>query len=105
VPGGRPVTVTFSPGAEANGIGELGGPAREGRGVEVIVDDASIDASALVAAARSPARLVYQSAPLATTGGKGIPCGAYDLHRNEGIGSTATGTIRFTLLRGRQPSQ
>jgi X-Pro dipeptidyl-peptidase len=48
------------------------------------VDDASIDATVLIAAARSPARLVYQSAPLASP-----------VH----VSGTASVALRFTLDR------
>jgi X-Pro dipeptidyl-peptidase len=66
VPGARATTVRFSPGGAPNGIGRLGGPAAPASGVEEILDDSSIDANVLAAAAQSPNRLVYQSAPLAT---------------------------------------
>jgi X-Pro dipeptidyl-peptidase len=62
VPGARELTVRFAP-REANGLGQLGllkSPAV----TEVLVDDASIDASVLVAAPSSPNRLAYQTAPL-----------------------------------------
>ncbi len=73
VPGSAPVAVRFAPAAAANSIGQLGGAsasarsasARAGTGLETIVDDASIDATTLVAAAQSPHRLIYQSSPLA----------------------------------------
>jgi X-Pro dipeptidyl-peptidase len=65
VPGAQPVTLRLSPGGTANGIGQLAiqtpGPAS----AEAIVDDSSIDATALVAAPESPHRLVYQSPALA----------------------------------------
>ena len=63
VPGARPVTVPFAPGADANGIGRLNVAAAAGL-VESIVDDSSIDANVLAAAPQSPNRLVYQSPPL-----------------------------------------
>jgi X-Pro dipeptidyl-peptidase len=49
---------------EANGIGQLGAAGFRARAAETIVDDASIDATELVAAAQSPHRLIYQSPPL-----------------------------------------
>lgn len=64
VPGARPVSVRFAPGVEANGIGRLGVAALPTSLTELVVDDASIDANVLVAAAQSPSRLVYQTAPL-----------------------------------------
>jgi X-Pro dipeptidyl-peptidase len=63
VPGSVPVPVRFAPAKEADGIGALGARPR-GRTTETIVDDASIDATQLVAAATSPHRLIYQSPPL-----------------------------------------
>jgi len=63
VPGARATTVYFKP-VTANGVGELG-VAKPGAALtELIVDDSSIDANALIAAATSPNRLVYQTAPL-----------------------------------------
>jgi X-Pro dipeptidyl-peptidase len=62
VPGAQPTTFRFAPGADANGIGRLGGDVSAAASVtESIVDDASIDANVLVAAPQSPNRLVYQS--------------------------------------------
>jgi X-Pro dipeptidyl-peptidase len=63
VPGAQPATVRFSPATAANGIGQLG-VAKPAASVEIVVDDSSIDANVLVAAAQSPSRLVYQTAPL-----------------------------------------
>ena len=62
VPGATPVSIRLSPAAEPNAIGRLG--SRAARGTEAIVDDASIDASDLVAARQSPNRLIYQTGPL-----------------------------------------
>jgi X-Pro dipeptidyl-peptidase len=64
VPGARATTVRFAPATTANGIGRLAGPPPPSSALELIVDDASIDANVLVAAAQSPNRLVYQTAPL-----------------------------------------
>jgi X-Pro dipeptidyl-peptidase len=65
VPGARATTVRFSPGTLANGIGRLAVQKPPPGAIEVIVDDASIDADALVAAPQSPHRLLYQSPALA----------------------------------------
>lgn len=64
VPGSRVVTVHFAPGADSNGIGRLGVPRPARALTELIIDDSSIDANALIAAPQSPSRLVYQSSPL-----------------------------------------
>jgi X-Pro dipeptidyl-peptidase len=66
VPGAAPATLHLSPASEPNAIGRLGlslGKPDEAA-AEVIVDDASIDATALASAAQSPNRLVYRSEPL-----------------------------------------
>ena len=63
VPGSRPVAVRFAA-AEPNAIGLLGVSSPAGAATEVVVDDASIDANALVAAPTSPNRLVYRTAVL-----------------------------------------
>lgn len=73
VAGSAPVSIRFAAAPEVNnignGIGHLGAtvtasarraPAR----TETIVDDASIDATELVAAAQSPHRLIYLTGPL-----------------------------------------
>jgi X-Pro dipeptidyl-peptidase len=64
VPGSEAVRVRFSPGPVRNGIGQLGVQGRQPAAEELIVDDASIDANALVASAASPHRLIYQTSPL-----------------------------------------
>ncbi len=64
VPGAEATTLRFSPAADANAIGQLGVAKPASSAIELIVDDSSIDANVLVAAAASPNRLVYQSAPL-----------------------------------------
>jgi X-Pro dipeptidyl-peptidase len=63
VPGAAPVSIRLSPAADANTVGRLGGP-RSARSTEAVVDDASIDATELVAARQSPNRLIYQTGPL-----------------------------------------
>ena len=66
VPGAGLVSLFPGAAAEANAIGQLSGVQRPGAAAaqELVVDDASIDATVLVAAPQSPHRLVYQSAPL-----------------------------------------
>jgi len=64
VPGSQEITVRFAPDAP-NAIGHLGVNAPGLSITEAIVDDASIDANVLVAAATSPHRLVYQTPALA----------------------------------------
>jgi X-Pro dipeptidyl-peptidase len=64
VPGSVPISVRFAPASEGHGIGQLGVAKSGSRRAETIVDDASVDASDLVAAAQSPHRLIYQSPPL-----------------------------------------
>jgi X-Pro dipeptidyl-peptidase len=64
VTGSVPVSVPLAPATEPNGIGQLDRVRSRGRQIETIVDNASIDATELVAAAQSAHRLVYQSAPL-----------------------------------------
>jgi X-Pro dipeptidyl-peptidase len=63
VPGSREVTVRFAP-RDPNGQGELGIVKPGAAVTELIVDDSSIDANVLVAAATSPNRLVYQTPAL-----------------------------------------
>ena len=63
VPGSTNVTVRFAPG-DPDTIGQLGGSAAAAVVREVIVDDATIDANAHVAAPASPNRLVYQTPAL-----------------------------------------
>ena len=65
VPGAAPVTARLTAG-DANAIGRLGLAGRPAATTERIVDDASIDANVLIAAATSPNRLVYQTPPLVT---------------------------------------
>ena len=64
VPGSEAVPIRFAPGPVPNAIGQLGVQGRQPAATETIVDDASIDANALVSAAASPHRLIYQTAPL-----------------------------------------
>ena len=64
VPGSRVAAVRFAA-VEPNAIGLLGVSTPTGAATEVVVDDASIDANALVAAPTSPNRLVYQTPALA----------------------------------------
>ena len=66
VPGAAATTLNPTAGDAPNGIGHLGlERPKPGRGiVEVIVDDSSIDATALAADPNSPNRLVYRSRPL-----------------------------------------
>jgi X-Pro dipeptidyl-peptidase len=64
VPGSVAASVRLTSAAEANGIGQLGDAPPSTRTAETIVDDSSIDATELVAAAQSPHRLIYQSPPL-----------------------------------------
>lgn len=66
IPGAAATSLNLAPGGEPNSVGLLGmGRARAGKDTfEVIVDDSTIDATALAAAARSPNRLVYQTQPL-----------------------------------------
>ena len=63
VPGAAPVTGRFTAG-DGNAIGGLGLRSPATAATERIVDDASVDANVLVAAATSPNRLVYQTPPL-----------------------------------------
>ena len=66
VPGAEATTFSLTPTGD-NSIGALGlESTRQGKPVfELIVDDSSIDATVLAAAATSPNRLIYQTAPLA----------------------------------------
>ena len=66
VPGARPTPLRFAAPSDANTIGPLGLTGSNQATTELIVDDSSIDASDLVAASKSPSRLVYQTAPLTT---------------------------------------
>jgi X-Pro dipeptidyl-peptidase len=64
VPGSQTVTLSIAPGATANAIGVLGAGTPEASITELIIDNSGVDANALVAAATSPHRLVYQTEPL-----------------------------------------
>ncbi len=63
VPGSAPVSVLFAP-AEPNGVGRLAVAKAVAPATELVIDDASIDANVLVAAASSPNRLAYQTGAL-----------------------------------------
>jgi X-Pro dipeptidyl-peptidase len=101
VPGAQATTVRWSPGTLANGIGRLAVQKPPPGVVEVIVDDASIDAAALVAAPQSPHRLLYQSpalaAPVHVSGIPSVYTIAFELQPHDYI-FPAGSRIGFVLL-------